>query len=94
MLTTVQLTDANNDGVIPFGADNQLDLYGSSELEVHNANGGTVTSLRYAGTVTVDGVQYYSFGIGATSAAASAGFGQFGGHGQFDQFAHHGDYLV
>ncbi|WP_310467200.1 hypothetical protein [Sphingomonas sp.] len=94
VLTTVQLADANSDGVIPFGADNQLDLFRSSELAVNTGDGGTVTSLRYAGTVTVDGVQYYSYGIGAVSAADSAGFARFGGAHLTDQLLPHGDYLM
>ncbi|MBA2466569.1 MAG: DUF839 domain-containing protein [Sphingomonas sp.] len=67
VLTTVQLADANNDGIIPFGADGELDLFGTSELDISN-KGRDVDALAYKGTVVVDGTTYYSYGLGGGSA--------------------------
>ena len=69
LLTTVQLADSNGDGIIPFGADGELDLYGSSELAISN-NGKSVTSLAYQGTVSVDGSLYYSYATGGGGSSA------------------------
>ena len=67
VLTSVQLSDANNDGIIPFGPDGTLDLFGASELHISN-DGRQVDALAYKGTVVVDGATYYSYG--ATSGNA------------------------
>jgi Ca2+-binding RTX toxin-like protein len=62
VLTTVQLADGDGDGIIPFGADSELDLFGSSELQVRNG-GQTIDQLAFAGTISIDGTTYYSYGL-------------------------------
>lgn len=62
VLTTVQLADPDHDGVITFADDHQLDLFGSSEVAMGN-KGKAIDSLDYKGTVTVDGVTYYAYGL-------------------------------
>jgi Ca2+-binding RTX toxin-like protein len=62
VLTTVQLVDGDGDGIIPFGADSELDLFGSSELQVRNG-GRTIDQLAFAGTVSIGGTTYYSYGL-------------------------------
>jgi len=62
VLTTVQLSDGDGDGIIPFGADSELDLFGSSELQVRNGD-ETIDQLAFSGTVSIDGTTYYSYGL-------------------------------
>ena len=62
VLTTVQLADGDGDGIIPFGADSELDLFGSSELQVRNG-AQTIGQLAFTGTVLIDGTTYYSYGL-------------------------------
>ena len=58
----MQLADGNGDGIIPFGADGELDVFGSSELQVRNG-AQTIDQLAFAGTVSIDGTTYYSYGL-------------------------------
>lgn len=60
--TTIQLADPDGDGRIQFGADKELDLFGSSELLVNNGT-KTIDTLRYAGSISVDGTTYYCYGL-------------------------------
>ena len=61
LLVTVELDDGG-DGVVEFDADNQLNLFGLSEVEI---NGGSVDQLIVLGTVQIDGTTYYSYGLDA-----------------------------
>jgi len=70
--TTVQLADPDGDGRIQLGADKELDLFGLSELLVNNGT-KTIDTLRYAGSISVDGTTYYCYGlVGGDGADASA----------------------
>jgi Ca2+-binding RTX toxin-like protein len=81
VLTTVKLS-ADAKGVVSFGDDHQLGLYGASEVELHNG-AKTVDKLHYEGTVVVDGVTYYSYGAvnggggGGAAGATLASIDQF-----------------
>jgi Ca2+-binding RTX toxin-like protein len=77
LLTTVALTDSDGDGVIPVGP--SLALFGSSTVEIDG-----VTSLKSAGTVVVDGVNYYAYQAGGSSGAGAAS-----AHSFADQIVHH-----
>ena len=70
LLTTVKLVDDNNDGIITFGDDKQLDLYGASEVAI-KSNGKVVDSLAYMGSAVVDGITYYSYGLVGSDAHGS-----------------------
>jgi Ca2+-binding RTX toxin-like protein len=59
LLTTVALNDGG-DGLVEFDADHQLNLFGTSEVEI---NGGAVTQLVVLGTVSMDGATYYAYGL-------------------------------
>ena len=58
--TTVQLADPDGDNRILFGADRELDLFGTSELQVRNG-GHVIDKLKYTGSVTVDGTTYFAY---------------------------------
>ena len=66
LLTTVQLGAADGNGLVPFGA--TLGLFGTSAVDINAVGGADVNGLRYAGTVTVDGVSYFSYASGGTAA--------------------------
>lgn len=63
LLFTVQLADPDQDGVITLGANGILALQAGSTIEI-DAAGGPASALHLLGTETVDGVSYYSYGIG------------------------------
>ena len=67
ILTTVRLEDADGDGLVQFGA--TLELFGTSSVAI-NSGAANLNVLRYAGSVTVDGVDYFSY---ASVAAANQG---------------------
>ena len=87
--TTVQLADDDGDGVIQFGADKELDLFGTSELQVRNG-AQVIDQLKYTGSTVLDGTTYYSYGLTSGHGSggadfASIGQGKFGqAHGDFD----------
>jgi Ca2+-binding RTX toxin-like protein len=58
VLTTTALAVTN--GVVDFGADNDLDLFDGGSVII---NGGSVDHLIALGTVQVDGTTYYSYGL-------------------------------
>lgn len=69
LLTTVQLDDGG-DGVIDLSGDETLDLFGSSTVEISDAD-----QLRFDGTLTIDGVTYYSYALDdQQGGAAGLGF--------------------
>lgn len=81
LVTTTQILDSNNDGLIGFGADALLDLPGGvggpgdpggpgegGTVSMTNNFGGTITSLEYDGSVTRDGVTYYVYSTVGSSA--------------------------
>ena len=59
LLTTVELSAT--DGKVTFTDDGELNLFGSSEVQI---NGGSVDQLILLGTVQIDGTTYYSYGLG------------------------------
>jgi Ca2+-binding RTX toxin-like protein len=75
--TTVQLADGDGDGVIAFGADDDLDLFGSSALQVKDG-GQTIDELAFKGSVVVDGTTYYSYGLVGGNHGSAADLGTFG----------------
>lgn len=58
--TTVRLADPDGDGRILFGADRELDLFGTSELSVRNGS-QIIDQLKYAGSNVVDGTTYFAY---------------------------------
>lgn len=58
--TTVQLADPDGDRRILFGADRELDLFGTSELQVRSGS-QVIDKLKYTGSVTVDGTTYFAY---------------------------------
>lgn len=82
--TTVALADPDGDGRILFDADNELNLFGSSELAINN-NARVISALTFTGTTTVDGTTYYAY-------AADEGGSSGRGHHAALQ-AHH-DYML
>jgi len=83
LLTTVALSDPDGDGRILFDGDKELDLFGSSEVQVRTGS-KVIDALRYGGTVTIDGTIYFSYGTDG----GSSDFGASKLH------AIHGDYLI
>ncbi len=65
LLTTDKLTDRNEDGIIDFGRDKRLDMLasGDSDVGIKNEAGKAITKLAYEGTLTIDGVDYYAYGL-------------------------------
>ena len=58
--TTVRLADPDGDGRVVFDADRELNLFGTSEVQVSNG-GQVIDKLKYAGSVTVDGTTYFAY---------------------------------
>lgn len=87
--TTVALADPDGDGRIVFDADNELNLFGSSELAISNG-ARAVTALTFAGTAVVDGTIYYAYAGengGDSSGNGKKGFADV-------SLAHHDYYLA
>jgi Ca2+-binding RTX toxin-like protein len=69
LLASVQLADDDSDGIIQLGAGGSLALFGSSTVTIAGAN-----ALHYSGSVTIDGVSYYSYeAAGGGNSAKLAG---------------------
>ncbi|HET6940933.1 MAG TPA: calcium-binding protein [Sphingomicrobium sp.] len=67
LLTTVQLSDSNDDGIIELGSGGSLGLFGSSSVTVDGAE-----ALHFAGTVNLDGQTYYSYDLSGGSSKFGA----------------------
>jgi hypothetical protein len=65
LLTRVKIFDGNNDGIVDFGKDKRLDLFGNAadDVAIRNEAGKAITKLAYEGVLTVDGVDYYAYGL-------------------------------
>lgn len=89
LLVTEQL-DADSRGIVRFGVDQDLDLFGSSSVTVQSGS-TTLSQLRYAGEVSYDGETYYSYAMvsgGGSDAAALSGLGVATGFKGMDSFDH------
>jgi Ca2+-binding RTX toxin-like protein len=88
--TTVQLADGDGDGVVQFGADHELDLFGSSEVQVRNG-GQVIDKLALTGSTMIDGTTYYSYGLVGGDHGSAA---DLGGLGHLKAHAGHFENLV
>ncbi len=84
--TTIQLADPDGDGRIMFDADNELNLFGSSEVAISNGS-RAITSLTLTGTAVVDGTTYYAY-------AGDNGSSDSGKKGFADTSLFHHDYFL
>ena len=81
--TTVALSDPDGDGRIVFDADQELNLFGTSEVQVRSGS-QVINSLTFTGTTVVDGTTYYAYAADGGSSGAKK-------HANLDTY--HGDYL-
>ncbi len=73
VLTREKIYDGNNDGIIAFGRNRELDVSfdHDSRVQIQSASGGPITKLAYEGLLVIDDVTYYAYGlVGAQGQAA------------------------
>jgi hypothetical protein len=78
ILTSTELLDLNNDGLIPSAT--VISLYSGSTLDIKN-EGAEVNALKFAGTMQFEGATYYSYSGVTAPAPAAIRFAVIGDYG-------------
>lgn len=67
LVTSVQIRDGNNDGIIDFGRNKVLDLGGAGSVVIRDEAGVGMTRLYYNGSYSADGTDYYIYSMSKTA---------------------------
>jgi len=63
LVTTARILDGNNDGIIAFSGNKQLDLFKGSTVAIAAEAGGSVRALEFDGSLLHEGVTYYVYSL-------------------------------